>query len=283
VVVSSLAQSGSQAALAALEAGAVDVLAKPSGAQEAAAFNQLLPLRVKGAAAARWRVHTPQAGSGPAQRLGARHFDPRQIILIGSSTGGVEALTEVIPQLPDGLPGICIVQHIPPKFSAPFAERLNQRCSMEVREAADNDEACPGRVLIAPGDFHMELSWRGSGYRVSLNRREPVHFCRPSVDVMFESAAACAGVKAVAVILTGMGSDGADGMQRLKAGGARTIAQDQGTSVVFGMPRVAIERGVVDRVVALPSIAAAIVEEASLGAPTSRTSHGFPASAGLQS
>ena len=259
VVVSSLAQSGSQAALAALEAGAVDVLAKPSGAQEAAAFNQLLPLRVKGAAAARWRVHTPQAGSGPAQRLGARHFDPRQIILIGSSTGGVEALTEVIPQLPDGLPGICIVQHIPPVFSKAFAERLNETCALEVREAVSGDQLHPGLALVAPGDFHMMTFWDNNCYRIVLNQGPAVHYTRPAVDMLFNSAAVCAGSRAVAALLTGMGSDGASGMQKLKSKGATTFAQNEETCVVYGMPRAAVELGVVDRVLPLDEIPDALV------------------------
>ncbi len=261
IVISSLAQAGSQAALDAHEAGAVDVLAKPDNAFSIGDLGKQLAMRVKVAAIARMRpAGTPTAAPPPSTL--APHTgtgDPRQIILIGSSTGGIEALNIVLPQLPANSPGICIVQHIPPHFSKMVADRLNTRCAIEVREARDGDEVRPGLALIAPGDFHMTLNRPAGAYKVALNQKPAMHFCRPAVDILFASAAACVGTHAVAAILTGMGSDGALGMQKLKAAGARTIAQDEATSVVYGMPRAAAALGVVDRVVPLPQIARTIL------------------------
>ncbi|MFO1511416.1 MAG: chemotaxis response regulator protein-glutamate methylesterase [Verrucomicrobiota bacterium] len=264
IVISSLTQAGSAAALAALEAGAVDVLAKPSSAYSIGNLGERLSQCIKAAAIARNICRNPVRGpSSPAPVLrAATSFNPRQIICLGSSTGGVEALTEVLTNLPDGLPGIAIVQHIPPYFSRVFAERMNQQSTIEVREAVDGDLLQPGLALVAPGDFHMVATWVGSGFRMSLNQKPPVHHCRPAVDVLFRSVSEMAGARVVAAILTGMGSDGAMGMKALKAAGAHTIAQDESTCVVYGMPRAAAELGVVDRVLPLPQIASALQEAA---------------------
>jgi two-component system chemotaxis response regulator CheB len=269
IIVSSLTQAGSRAALEALEAGAVDVLAKPGTSYSIGDLGKLLASRVKGAAAARCRGELALAPTNPAPAVREGATDPRQMILIGASTGGVEALKQVLPQLPDGLPGICVVQHIPPHFSKFFAERLDQLCAFEVREAADGDALRPGLALVAPGDYHMVVNWVGDAYRVSLNQKPPLHHCRPAVDVLFHSAAACAGSKALGVLLTGMGCDGALGMGKLKAAGARTLAQDERTCVVYGMPRAAVEAGVVDQVLPLSSLPQAIVHWADIqaGAP----------------
>ncbi len=259
IVISSITQAGSQTALDALEAGAVDVLAKPTSAYSIGHLGPELALRIKGAATAR-RPAVPSnivRQAAPASVSGC--FDPRQIILIGSSTGGVEALRAVLPLLPDGLPPICIAQHIPAQFSKAVAERLNELCAYEVREAAEGDILRPGLALIAPGDFHMILGGEPGRYRVRLTQTPPLHHCRPAVDALFSSAARCTGGHAIAAILTGMGRDGATGMQQLKAVGARTLAQDEATSVVFGMPRAAIELGVVDRIVPLSHMAQAIL------------------------
>jgi two-component system, chemotaxis family, protein-glutamate methylesterase/glutaminase len=260
IVISSLTPAGSSAALAALEAGAVDVLAKPTSAYSIGNLGEQLGQHIKAAAMARI---VPKVFSRPApaplQRCAAG-FHPRQIICLGASTGGVEALTQVLTHLPDGLPGIAIVQHIPPYFSRVFAERVNQQSALEVREAVDGDLLRPGLALIAPGDFHMTASWVGTGFRMSLNQKPPVHHCRPAVDVLFRSVAEIAGVQPVAAILTGMGSDGAMGMKALKTLGAPTIAQDEETSVVYGMPRAAAELGVVDRILPLAQIAPALCE-----------------------
>ena len=263
IIISSLTHAGSSAALAALEAGAVDVLAKPTSAFSIGNLGEQLAMHVKAAAVS--RPVTPavaQTRATPAlSRSGGYH--PRQLILIGSSTGGTEALKEVLTRLPDGLPPIAIAQHIPAYFSRAFAERMNSLCELEVREAVDGDELRTGLALVAPGDFHMTVQWSGQSFRVALNQKPPVHHCRPAVDVLFRSASQCSGARIVAGILTGMGCDGAMGMQSLKTLGAKTFAQDEATCVVYGMPRAAVELGVVDQILPLPEIAPAIIEAAN--------------------
>jgi two-component system chemotaxis response regulator CheB len=182
------------------------------------------------------------------------------LILIGSSTGGVEALRYLLPRLPAGLPPIAVVQHIPPNFSRSMAEHLNKLCPFEVREAREGDELHHSLCLVAPGDFHLALVRAGLGYRVRLTQSPPVHHCRPAVDVLFRSAAELAGAQAVAVLLTGMGSDGARGMQALRAAGARTLAEHEDSCVVYGMPQAAIKLGVVDQVVPLEEMPQALLE-----------------------
>jgi two-component system, chemotaxis family, protein-glutamate methylesterase/glutaminase len=187
-------------------------------------------------------------------------FSARRIILIGASTGGVEALRFLLPRLPDGLPPIAVVQHIPPNFSRLMAERLNELCPFEVREAVEGDELRRGLCLVAPGDFHLALVRYGGGYRARLTQSPPVHHCRPSVDVLFRSAAEHAGAQAVAALLTGMGSDGARGLQALRATGARTLAEHEDSCVVYGMPQAAIKLGVVDQVATLDQMPQAILQ-----------------------
>jgi two-component system chemotaxis response regulator CheB len=267
VIISSVTQSGSEAALSALGAGAVDVLAKPSGARSMGDLQCQLAYRVKGAAGAR------RAPSVAADIMAApfprQHYDPRQIIVMGASTGGVEALSSVLSRLPACSPGICVVQHIPPVFSRTFADRLNQSCQLQVREAVDGDEVRAGSCLIAPGDYHMRLRGRDGRYRVALDQSPLLHFTRPAVDALFESAAQCAGDFAVAALLTGMGRDGAQGMKMLRAAGARTLAQDEQTCVVYGMPKAAVQLGAVDRQVPLEGIPQAILQELDRHGPPS--------------
>lgn len=260
VVVSSLTQMGSQKALEALAAGAVEVVGKPNSAWAIGELRTQLPRVVKGAAKARVKVRQSIAPIAPVRSGSTDRYDSRQLIVMGASTGGTEALASVLSQLPDGLPGICIVQHIPPVFSRAFANRLNEHCAFEVREAADGDEARPGLALVAPGDYHMSVGWEGGRYRVRLAQGPPLHHTRPAVDVLFNSAAACAGYHAVAVLLTGMGSDGAQGMRKLKQAGATTLAQDEETSVVYGMPRAAAEMGVVDLILPLDQMPQSILD-----------------------
>ncbi len=273
IIISSLTQAGSAKALEALEYGAVEVLAKPASSYSIGHLGEHLARHVKAAASARLTGRRAVLAP-PVRRVAAPcsgDWHRRQLVLLGASTGGVEALTQVLTHLPDGLPGIAIVQHIPPFFSRAFAERLNGQCAIEVREAADGDELLPGLALVAPGDYHMTVNWTGGGYRVALNQRPPVHHCRPAVDVLFRSAASCPGIRAVSVVLTGMGTDGALGMKDLKAIGARTIAQDEKTCVVYGMPRAAVELGIVDQVLPLSHIAPAIVEAANSMSAASNT------------
>jgi two-component system, chemotaxis family, protein-glutamate methylesterase/glutaminase len=267
VVVSSLAQAGSQAALDAVEAGAIDVLAKPDGTMSIGALADKLAWHVKAAAAAgRHLRRSPRAAATPVPaRLaatGAAAPLERQLIVIGASTGGVGALKQLVPALPPGLPPIAIVQHISPTFSRAVAERLAEISSVKVREAGDDEPLLPGECVIAPGDIHLAVEHRG-GFRTRLVKSPPLHHCRPAVDVLFRSAADAAGPHAVAALLTGMGSDGALGMQAIRTAGGATLAEHESSCVVYGMPKAAIDLGVVERVVPLPQMAAALIEAAA--------------------
>ena len=281
VVVSSLTQAGSQAALAAMEAGAVDVLAKPDGTMSIGNLGARLAYHVKAAAAskgfgkrpplvaaplpldvspARPAPAPPPASLGQGVVLAApRQIHPRQLVVIGSSTGGVEALRTILPQLPAGMPPIAVVQHISAYFSKVVAQRLDGACGYRICEAEEGMPLRPGLCVIAPGERHLAVTWQGGEYRARLLETPPVHHCRPAVDVLFRSAAESAGRFVTAALLTGMGSDGAVGMQAIRAAGGRTIAQDEASCVVFGMPRAAIELGAAEQVVPLSGIAAAIV------------------------
>jgi len=259
VVISSLSQAGSSAALAALEAGAVDVLAKPHSSWSIGDLGAQLAYRIKGAARAKFGGLPAAAPFPTTPPVAAYAGNPRQLILMGSSTGGTEAVKNVLTRLPDGLPGICLVQHIPPVFSKAFAERLNDCCAFEVREAAHGDEVRPGLALIAPGDYHMALEWDGRRHLVRLHQGPPIHHTRPAVDVLFNSAVNSAGTCSLAMLLTGMGSDGAQGMKKLKEAGTVTLAQNEQTCVVYGMPRAAVELGAVDQVLPLGQIPQAIL------------------------
>jgi two-component system chemotaxis response regulator CheB len=261
IVISSLGQASCQATLDALRMGAVEVLAKPGGPYSVGELRTNLAAKIRAAAVARLR-RAPQESAPACPRnlepVLVRACRPGAIIAIGASTGGTEAIPEVLMRLPADCPPIVITQHIPPVFSRAFADRLNQICPMQVKEAEDGDAVVPGRALVAPGNFHMVLRDGGSGYRVQVKDGPPVCYQRPSVDVMFSSVAEAAGSLAVGVILTGMGSDGAQGMLRMKHAGAKTIAQDEASCVVFGMPREAIRLGAADRVAPLSRIAPAI-------------------------
>ena len=185
------------------------------------------------------------------------------VIAIGASTGGTEALKEILRAMPHDAPGIVIVQHMPAGFTAAFAAHLADICKMEVREAVDGDRIVRGRALLARGDRHLRVQRRGFDLVAEVDDSPPVSRHRPSVDVLFRSVAEAVGARAVGVILTGMGADGADGLLAMKRAGASTIAQDESTSVVFGMPKEAIDRGAVDVVLPLPRIAAGILQRVS--------------------
>jgi two-component system chemotaxis response regulator CheB len=268
IVISSLGQASCKAALDALEFGAVEVLAKPGGPYSVGELRLVLANKIRAAAAARIRTNPARPADSPkaAVQMLARPplaapaaWDPGLIVAIGASTGGTEAIADVLVNLPQQFPPIVITQHIPANFSRAFAERLNRICQMEVREAVDGDHLHPGLALVAPGDFHMILRKRPGGYCVSVKDGPRVCYQRPSVDVMLRSVAEVAGAKAVGVLLTGMGSDGAAGMLQLKQAGATTIAQNEATCVVFGMPREAIRLGAVDHIQPLPAIAGAML------------------------
>lgn len=262
VVISSLTQQGSRLALDAMEAGAREVLAKPDGSSSIGALAGKLAFHIKAAARARRDLAllpTSKPQLGLLSRPRAPDGTDRRLVVIGSSTGGVEALRYILPALPTDLPPIAVVQHIPAYFSKAVAERINGLSGMEVREAADNDPLLPGVCLMAPGDYHM-LIIKQDPYRVRLVQTPPVHHCRPAVDVLFRSAAAVAGSHTLGVVLTGMGRDGAKGLGSIKEAGGRSLAQNEASSVIYGMPRAAVELGVVDRSVHLQAMPQAIVE-----------------------
>ena len=297
VVVSSLTQQGSAMALAAMDAGARDVLAKPDGSMSIGGLANKLAFHVKAAARARRSsaaplqpllppkaapstpsasstqssTGNPAASSGwgrpaaqglPAKPGPATAVAPtaeKRLIVIGSSTGGVEALRFLLPSLPPTMPPIAVTQHIPPFFSKAVATRINEMCGYEVHEAIDNEELRPGMCVIAPGDYHLTVMRSATGYRTRLTQTPPVHYCRPAVDVLFRSAAEAAGPRVTAVLLTGMGSDGAIGMKAIKAAGGHTLAEHESSCVVYGMPRAAVQLGVVDQAVPLEQMPAAII------------------------
>jgi two-component system chemotaxis response regulator CheB len=278
VMCSSLVEAGSETLLQALEAGAVDVILKPRmGVAEHLVESRIrICDAVKAAASARVagarRAPVPlsHAAHEPARKLTADAMLPppdgramarttETVVCIGASTGGTEALRAVLESLPADSPGIVIVQHMPEKFTASFAKRLDSLCAVSVKEAEDGDTVLRGRVLIAPGNKHTLLERSGARYYVSVKDGPLVSRHRPSVDVLFRSAARSAGSNAVAVIMTGMGDDGARGMEEMKNAGAMTIAQDEATSVVFGMPKEAIARGCVDRIAPLQALASEIL------------------------
>jgi two-component system chemotaxis response regulator CheB len=270
VVISSLAQPSCQAAVAALEFGALEVLAKPGGPYSVGDLRNTLATKIRAASAARVGRPVPQAAH---PQVAAACTPPlsqgltlpaNAIIAIGASTGGTEAIAQVLVRLPERSPGIVITQHIPPEFSRAFANRLNGICAMNVREARDGDELQSGLALVAPGDFHMILRKTGKHYSVNVKTGPRVCYQRPSVDVLFQSVADAAGAEAIGVLLTGMGADGAQGLLKMRRAGARTIAQDEATCVVFGMPREAIGMGAAEQILPLPAIANAILS-ASLG------------------
>ncbi len=264
VVISSLGQAGCQATMEALRLGAVDVLGKPGGPYSVGELKVDLAAKIRAAAAARLRraPAEPSAKQEPPPLLAAS--DGSAIIAIGASTGGTEAIQSVLLGMPANSPGMVITQHIPAVFSLAFANRLNEICPMEVKEARDGDTLTRGRVLIAPGNFHMLLrKSNGGGYRVTVQDGPRICYQRPSVDVMFSSVAEAAGSNAVGVILTGMGSDGARGLLKIKQTGARTIAQDEASCIVFGMPKEAIRMGAADQVASLSRIPAAILGQLS--------------------
>jgi two-component system, chemotaxis family, protein-glutamate methylesterase/glutaminase len=261
IVISSLTSDSAEVTLQALEAGAVDIITKPSLGTGNGLPKIMAEIcqRVKNAAGAK-----PVIGQGAGRRspvLRPVAIDSSQVIVIGASTGGVQALSSLLPMMPVNAPGIVIVQHMPEGFTASFAKRLDQASSVTVREAQDGDLITPGTALIAPGGKrHMSIVGRSPNLRVTLTEGPPVCFSTPSVDVMFQSAARICGTNCAAALLTGMGKDGAEGLLRIRQAGGRTIAQDEDTSVVWGMPGQAVAIGAAARVLPLAQIGAALLE-----------------------
>jgi two-component system, chemotaxis family, protein-glutamate methylesterase/glutaminase len=267
IVISSLTQASCEKGVEALRDGAVEVMAKPGGPYSVGELKVSLANKIRAAAASRVAPAPdrtnhprpqPEASRTPAGLILAGQGNPRAVIAIGASTGGTQAIEAVLTHLPANTSGIVVTQHIPAVFSRAFAERLNKFCPMRVKEAVDGDMVQPGLALIAPGNYHMVLRAHGGGYRVVVKDGPMVCYQRPSVDVMCASVAEAAGPDAVGAILTGMGSDGAHGLKKMKSAGAHTIAQDEASCVVFGMPKVAIDLGAVCQVLPLHSIPQAI-------------------------
>jgi len=259
IIVSSLTPKGCQTALACLEAGAVDVVCKPGESYSVGEMTETIAELIRGAAKVNLNRLASRCGSpAPAKRIpqdgSAMLATTRKVVAIGSSTGGTEALRRVLMPLPKNCPGIIMAQHMPPGFTASFAERLDDLCEIEVKEAEDGDAVLPGRALLAPGERHLQLARSGAKYFVKVTDGPRVCRHKPSVEVLFETTAKVAGANAMGIIMTGMGYDGADGMVMMREAGAYTIAQDEASCVVFGMPKEAIERGGACQISPLDSI-----------------------------
>jgi two-component system chemotaxis response regulator CheB len=271
VVISSLTQQGSIHALESLRLGAIDVIGKPADAQALSDLAPQLIAKVKAAAEARLRpegltTSRPPGFRPPPVRASpmASPPDPRALILLGASTGGTEALREVLTALPPNAPGIALVQHIPAVFSKAFADRLNKLCQIEVREAVDGDQLRPGLALVAPGNFHLLIKRQLQNWIVRVASGPMVWHQRPAVDLLFKSAVeAGAAPHCIAGVLTGMGKDGAEGLLDLHQHKATTFAQDEATSVVYGMPKAAREIGAAQTIIPLDRMAGFLVKTSS--------------------
>jgi two-component system, chemotaxis family, protein-glutamate methylesterase/glutaminase len=269
VIVSSLTPENSGAALRALELGAIDVISKPGSQYSLPDIPRQLVRAIRAAASARLQptaspVRTDEPDAGYLSPLQTTH----KVVALGASTGGTQALEAVLTRLPPATPGTVIVQHMPETFTAAFAARLNENCPMEVREARDGDPVVPGLALVAPGNRHLLLQRSGARYYVIVKDGPQVYHQRPSVDVLFNSVAQHAGRNAVGVLLTGMGCDGAKGLLAMRESGSLTIAQDEHSCVVFGMPKEAIRLGAAAMVLPLGQISQSILNNLSLAANT---------------
>lgn len=282
IMISSLTQRSSDAALEALASGAVEVLAKPAGPYSVGEFRDTLAAKIRAAAAAKLRpAAQAMAAPAPSPEVPAPRKEPPPddvppapasrvpLILIGASTGGTEAIERILVRLPRAVPPILIVQHIPAGFSRAFAMRLDKLCRIRVKEAVHGDACVPGTALIAPGNFHLRMVRMAGRLRVAVEDGPPVCYQRPSVDVLFESAAELGIRGSTAALLTGMGSDGARGLKALRQAGAHTIAQDEASCAVFGMPREAIRLDAASEVLPLEAIAARLLFPAATQAALS--------------
>ncbi|NYT65067.1 chemotaxis response regulator protein-glutamate methylesterase [Alcaligenaceae bacterium] len=265
VMVSSLTERNSDVTLRALELGAVDFVTKPKlGLRDGLLeYSEVIADKIRAAASSRPRRAVPAADVAPRKRLIQPFSTTEKLVMIGASTGGTEAIRQVLEPLPSNSPAIMITQHMPAGFTRSFVQRLDSLCAVHVHEAEDGQRVLPGNVYLAPGGVaHMKLARSGANYVVKLEDTEPVNRHRPSVDVLFNSAAQVAGKNAVGVILTGMGKDGALGMLAMREAGAITFAQDEASCVVFGMPREALHIGATDTAVPLSEISERILSSA---------------------
>nr|WP_082814614.1 chemotaxis response regulator protein-glutamate methylesterase [Collimonas fungivorans] len=266
LMVSSLTERGSEITLRALELGAVDFVTKPRlGIREGLLeYTDLIADKIRAAARARLQSARRSgadaaAAAGLTPMLRSPLLSTEKLIIIGASTGGTEAIREVLQPLPPDCPGIMIAQHMPPGFTRSFAQRLDGLCRITVKEAEHGERVLPGHAYIAPGGFHLSLARSGANYVAHLDQEEPVNRHRPSIDVLFDSVARHAGKNAIGVILTGMGRDGAAGLLRMRQAGAYTLAQDEASCVVFGMPREAIAMGAASEVAGIAEMSARLM------------------------
>lgn len=258
IIVSSLTPKGSKLAMDALSLGALEVISKPSSAYSVGEMSIQLIDKIRAVAHARLKPREEREAQKNAQVIEAYQAlseTTNKVIAIGASTGGTEALKVVLTAMPPNAPGILAVQHMPANFTTSFAQRLNELSAMTVREAKDGDSLMNGIALIAPGNYHMLLKRSGARYYVQIKNGPLVHHQRPAVDVLFHSVASYAGSNAIGVLLTGMGSDGAIGLLKMRKAGARTVVQDEKSCIVFGMPKEAIKLGAAEKVVSLENIA----------------------------
>ncbi len=260
VMISSISMEEGPMVLNALESGAVDYIKKPDF-KELSAVKPVIIEKVKAAA----QANLVQGGASKVTKKSTAKLDLNTIVAIGSSTGGTEALRAILTQLPKEIPPIIIVQHIPPVFSLAFAKRLNELCAFDVKEAEDQDELRPGQVYVAPGGKQMKVFKSGTGFKLEINNDDPVNRHRPSVDYLFDSVAEVIKGRAIGLVLTGMGADGAKGLLKMKKSGARTICQDEKSCVVFGMPKEAIKAGGADQVMHLDDIPDGLIQLLSSG------------------
>lgn len=255
IIVSSLTEKGGKLALEAIRNGAVEVIAKPSGSYSIGDMATQIADKIRAASRVRVKKRDVPVNDQEPPKLKALGETTRKIIAIGASTGGTEAIRYLMKQLPADSPGIVITQHMPAKFTKSYAENLNNHSALRIKEAEDGDAITPGTALIAPGNFHLLMARSGARYYARIKNGPMVHHQRPAVDVLFKTVAMYAGENAVGVILTGMGADGADGLLEMKNAGARTIAQDEKSCVVFGMPKEAIKKGAAEFILPLDKIA----------------------------
>ena len=277
VICSTLTEKGCDTSMQALAAGAIAIIAKPRTglrnffeqdaseiiqairAAAAADMRRVKAMTVSNMVPAKHSIDQILPGSKTTQATASNlHVTTDKLVAIGTSTGGTQALEVVLTQLSRTVPGIVVVQHMPEKFTAAFAARLNQLCQIEVMEAQNGDRVIPGRALIAPGGRHMVVKQKGAQYHVEILDAPPVNRHRPSVDVLFRTVAKCAGANALGIIMTGMGDDGALGLKEMHDAGAETIAQDEKSCVVYGMPKEAVKLGATDKIIPLSQIAEAI-------------------------
>lgn len=265
IIFSSLAKTGSETYFRALEAGAIEIMEKPSidVSQSMESLSNSIIEKVKEVAKARINPIKKSVTSSATRTPTSLARTTHQLIAVASSTGGTEALKVFLAGMPANIPGTLIVQHMPPGFTKSFADNLNKMFPFEVKEAQEGDQVVPGRVLIAPGNFHMELYRSGAYYHVKLHQEAPLHSVRPAADYMMKSVAKYVGKNACGVVLTGMGKDGADGLLEMKKAGAYTVAQNEETCVVYGMPQAAVNLGAADKVLALDKIAGDLITKIS--------------------